>query len=220
MYRCIVGKSAVSLSTNCHFRSLVYFSLHHATHRSTQQSCGTTKTHRRYVSLGMIDDDLLGLALESPSIVKSRKRTRKVLHPIATDTDIERNVSCSSPTALNDSVCASPARRARLLNPGTLNGLRSLSPCLKIVIQSCQLLKWRSTLTSLGRYVVERRNVQWSNSSALRNQLQKIEGSIILVYTSTGHRARVRSSLVSNRSARLCSQVKQPWWPVSLKRLG
>ncbi|CAF1270315.1 unnamed protein product [Rotaria sordida] len=48
---------------------------------------------------------------------KSRKRTRKVLHPIATDTEIDKEVSCSSPSPLTDSVCASPARRARLLNP-------------------------------------------------------------------------------------------------------
>jgi hypothetical protein len=52
--------------------------------------------------------------LETSPIVKNRKRTRKVLHPIATDTGIE-----SSPAPSTDSACASPARRARLLNPRT-----------------------------------------------------------------------------------------------------
>jgi hypothetical protein len=51
--------------------------------------------------------------LETSPIAKNRKRTRKVLHPIATDTEIE-----SSPSLSTDSACASPARRARLLNPG------------------------------------------------------------------------------------------------------
>ncbi|UJR31788.1 hypothetical protein I4U23_019266 [Adineta vaga] len=57
-------------------------------------------------------------SVEEPSAVKlSRKRTRKVLHPIATDTDIVQEDSCISSTSLIDSICASPARRARLLNP-------------------------------------------------------------------------------------------------------
>ncbi|CAF1346067.1 unnamed protein product [Adineta ricciae] len=55
---------------------------------------------------------------EEPSPVKlTRKRTRKVLHPIATDTDIVKEDSCVSSSSLIDSTCASPARRARLLNP-------------------------------------------------------------------------------------------------------
>jgi hypothetical protein len=54
---------------------------------------------------------------ETSPITKNRKRTRKVLHPIATDTEIDKEVSCSSPSPLTDSICASPARRARLLNP-------------------------------------------------------------------------------------------------------
>ncbi|CAF3439499.1 unnamed protein product [Rotaria socialis] len=55
---------------------------------------------------------------ETLPIIKSRKRTRKILHPIATDTEIRAEVSCSSPAPLTDSACASPARRARLLlNP-------------------------------------------------------------------------------------------------------
>lgn len=57
--------------------------------------------------------NICDLSLNEVSIkTKNRKRTRKVLHPIATDTDI------SSPSILTDSACASPARRARLLNPG------------------------------------------------------------------------------------------------------
>ncbi|CAF1453718.1 unnamed protein product [Rotaria magnacalcarata] len=55
---------------------------------------------------------------ETLPIAKSRKRTRKVLHPIATDTELHEKVSCSSPAPSTDSACASPARRARLLlNP-------------------------------------------------------------------------------------------------------
>ncbi len=56
--------------------------------------------------------------LEISPIKKNRKHTRKVLHPIATDIEIDKEVSCSSPSPLTDSICASPARRARLLNPG------------------------------------------------------------------------------------------------------
>ncbi len=50
--------------------------------------------------------------LETSPIPKNRKRSRKILHPIATDTGIE-----ASATLVTDNVCASPARRARLLNP-------------------------------------------------------------------------------------------------------
>ncbi|CAF0736506.1 unnamed protein product [Adineta steineri] len=50
-----------------------------------------------------------------PITTKSRKRTRKVLHPIATDIEIDKEESCNS--SLTDSMCATPARRARLLNP-------------------------------------------------------------------------------------------------------
>ncbi|CAF5003840.1 unnamed protein product, partial [Rotaria sp. Silwood1] len=48
---------------------------------------------------------------------KNRKRSRKVLYPISTDIEIDKEVSCSSPSPLTDSACASPARRTRLLNP-------------------------------------------------------------------------------------------------------
>jgi hypothetical protein len=63
--------------------------------------------------------DLIGsvVFLENSSTTKSRKRTHKVLHPIAIDTENEKDVACSSPAPLIDSICASPARRARLLNP-------------------------------------------------------------------------------------------------------
>ena len=56
---------------------------------------------------------------ELPSIPKIRKRNRKALHPIVTDTTVDLdNSACSSSTvALNESVGASPARRARLLDP-------------------------------------------------------------------------------------------------------
>ncbi len=53
--------------------------------------------------------------LEISPLTKNRKRTRKVLHPIATDTEIDKEISSSSP--LTDNICASPIRRARLLNP-------------------------------------------------------------------------------------------------------
>lgn len=46
----------------------------------------------------------LHFLLETSPIPKVRKRTQKVLHPIATDTEPS----------------SSPARRARLLNPGML----------------------------------------------------------------------------------------------------
>jgi hypothetical protein len=55
------------------------------------------------------------LFLENSSITKSRKRTQKVLQPITIDN--ENDISSSSPAVLNDSISASPARRARLLDP-------------------------------------------------------------------------------------------------------
>ena len=55
------------------------------------------------------------LEMSSPS--KSLKRPRKVLHPIATDTDVDPDESFAA--TLVESACASPARRARLLNPRT-----------------------------------------------------------------------------------------------------
>jgi hypothetical protein len=53
-------------------------------------------------------------------MTKTRKRARRVLHPIATDTDIGKDETCSSSSSLADNLCATPARRARLLNTRTL----------------------------------------------------------------------------------------------------
>jgi hypothetical protein len=59
--------------------------------------------------------NILLVFLESLPITKSRKRPRKVLHPIATDPEIDKDISYSSPST--DTTSARPAHRARLLNP-------------------------------------------------------------------------------------------------------
>ncbi len=68
-------------------------------------------------TIGVMKDGISFFLETSPIAKQNRKRTRKVLHPIATDTEIDKDVSSSSPSLLADSVCASPARRARLLHP-------------------------------------------------------------------------------------------------------
>ena len=122
MYLCIIEKSPVSLrypsvvisdryspfTASCH---VLVYAIVLWNHQDPLKVSSSRHSFRR--------SDVSFLSIESPSIAKSRKRTRKVLHPIVTDTEIERDIPCSSPTPLNDSVCASPARRPRLLNPGT-----------------------------------------------------------------------------------------------------
>ena len=89
----------------------------------------------------------------SPSSSKSRKRTRKVLHPIATDVDVPPST---------ENVCPSPARRARLLDPReTLFRLRIFSnrfDNFHFSFQKFQLLKLRYILKEHVRFVVEKMN--------------------------------------------------------------
>lgn len=175
MYLCIIGKSPISLrypsvvisdryspfTASCHV--LVYAIVLWNHQDPLKVSSPLYAFQRSHVSF---------LFLELPSIAKSRKRARKVLHPIATDTEIERDISCSSPTPLNDSVCASPARRPRLLNPGTEDETMSQDlHCLSSRIIRCE------SRTSFSRLSSDMRSWRGTcaNPSVLHSEVLEIK---------------------------------------------